>query len=124
MNNKEKLFTISEAAEQLNLINKNNGKLATHTLRFWEKQFKQIKPVILNGSRRYYSPKLLRTLLLIKNLLKDQGMTINGVKKILKKGINSLDEYETSSIKAEYLNTNIKLRSKKILNKIKKLKNY
>ena len=124
MNNKEKLFTISEAAEQLDLINKNNGKLATHTLRFWEKQFKQIKPVILNGNRRYYSYKLLRTLLLIKNLLKEQGMTINGVKKILNKRINSLDEYETSSIKAEYLNINLKSRSKKILNKIKKLKNY
>jgi|TARA_B110000211_G_scaffold232317_2_gene295766 DNA-binding transcriptional MerR regulator len=124
MNNKEKLYTISEVAEKLNLVSKKNGKLATHTLRFWEKQFKQIKPLILNGNRRYYSNKLLKTLSLIRDLLKEQGMTINGVKKILKKDINSLDEYEASSIKAEYLNNNIKLRSKEILKKLKNLKNY
>ena len=124
MNNKEKLYTISEVAEKLNLVSKKNGKLATHTLRFWEKQFKQIKPLILNGNRRYYSNKLLKTLSLIRDLLKEQGMTINGVKKILKKDINSLDEYEASSIKAEYLNNNIKLKSKEILKKLKNLKNY
>lgn len=124
MNSKEKLFTISEVAEKLNLVSKKNGKLATHTLRFWEKQFKQIKPLILNGNRRYYSNKLLKTLSLIRDLLKEQGMTINGVKKLLKKDINSLDQSEASSIKAEYLNNNIKLRSKNILKKLKNLKNY
>ena len=46
--------TISEVAEILNLVNSKNGSLSTHTLRYWEKEFKQIKPKILAGNRRYY----------------------------------------------------------------------
>ena len=44
--------SIGEVAEILNLIDKNTGKTMTHTIRFWEKQFKQIKPKILNSKRR------------------------------------------------------------------------
>ena len=50
--------TIGEVAKDLNLINPKTGKLNTHTIRFWEKEFKQIKPKILTGNRRYYN-KLL-----------------------------------------------------------------
>ena len=46
--------SISEVAEQLNLINPKTGKLSTHTLRYWEKEFKQINPKIFAGKRRYY----------------------------------------------------------------------
>ena len=53
--------TISEVAKELNLVNSKNGTLQTHTLRFWEKQFKQIKPLIMAGRRRYYSPKIFKT---------------------------------------------------------------
>ena len=38
--------SIGEVAEILNLIDKNTGKTMTHTIRFWEKQFKQIRPKI------------------------------------------------------------------------------
>ena len=78
--------TISEAAREIGLINKKNKKANTHTLRFWEKNFKQIRPKILNGNRRYYSTKDILALKLIYNLLKNQGMTINGAKKVLNSG--------------------------------------
>ena len=75
--------SIGEVAKILNLINKKNGNLNTHTIRFWEKEFKQIKPKILTGKRRYYDKNSIDILKKIKYLLKDQGMTIIGVKKLL-----------------------------------------
>ena len=55
MNSNNKTYkTIGEVAKILNLIDKKSGKLSTHTIRFWEKQFKQIKPHIFSGKRRYY----------------------------------------------------------------------
>ena len=84
-NNKdEKIYkTISEVAKELNLIDKKTGKLQTHTIRYWETQFKQIKPTIMAGRRRYYSSKNIKMLNYIKTLLKVEGFTIIGVKKIL-----------------------------------------
>ena len=117
-----KLITISELARLLNLINNKTKKPQNHILRYWEKEFKQIKPTILN-KRRYYSEKQLATINLIKFLLKDKGMTINGVKNVLKKKINSLDDYNSFSLKADYLKESIKVKSKTILEKIKKLRN-
>ena len=75
--------TISEVAKILNLKSNDKGVLPTHVIRFWETQFKQIKPKILNSNRRYYDEKTINLLKKVKFLLKDQGMTINGVKKIL-----------------------------------------
>ena len=79
-----KYKTIGEVAKILNLINKKKGSLSTHTIRFWEKEFKQIKPKIFNGKRRYYDEKSINILKKIKYLLKDKGMTLNGVKKAFK----------------------------------------
>ena len=73
--------TIGEITKELGLIDKKTGHLQTHTLRYWEKQFKQIKPKIFSGRRRYYDNETIRTLKKIKFLLKDKGLTINGVKK-------------------------------------------
>ena len=53
VNNNRTYKTISEVAKLLNLVNTKNGNLTTHTLRFWEKKFKQIKPKIFAGKRRY-----------------------------------------------------------------------
>ena len=72
-----KYKSISEVAELLNLINNSTGKPNTHTLRYWEKQFSQIKPKIFSGKRRYYDNKSINILKKIKYLLKDQGLTIN-----------------------------------------------
>ena len=117
----EKLLNISQLSKLLNLVNSKNKKPSNYILRYWEREFKQIKPSILKN-RRYYSEKQIDTIKLIKFLLKDKGMTINGVKNILKSDINSLDDYNSYSLKAEYLKENIKVKSKTILEKIKKLK--
>ena len=46
--------TIGETAKELNLIDKKTGKLQTYIIRYWESQFKQIKPNVRAGGRRYY----------------------------------------------------------------------
>ena len=116
-----KLINISQLASLLNLVNHKTKKPSNYVLRYWEKEFKEIKPIILN-KRRYYSEKQINIIKLIKFLLKDKGMTINGVKNILKSNINSLDDYNSYSLKADYLKENLKVKSKIILEKIKKLK--
>ena len=116
--------TISEAAIEIGLINEKNNKPNTHTLRFWEKNFKQIKPKIFYGNRRYYSTKDIEALKLIYNLLKKQGMTINGAKRALNSGLIKLDQNILSDIKGENLKQDLKNKAKKIkviLDKIKKI---
>ena len=115
----KKFMSISELSKKLGLINKKTGKPANHILRFWEKEFKTIKPTILNGNRRYYDQKQVDKVKYIKFLLKDKGLTIEGAKKILKIKKN-IDGYDQNNIRNDYL-TN---RSKSILDKIKKLKKY
>ena len=115
--------TISEAAKEIGLINKRNKKPSTHTLRFWEKNFKQIRPKILNGNRRYYSSKDILALKLIYNLLKNQGMTINGAKRVLNSGSIKLDQNIMSDIKGENLKQDLKNKVEKIRNILNKLKN-
>ena len=96
--------TIGEVAKDLDLINVKTGKLNTHTIRFWEREFKQIKPKIFSSRRRYYDENCINLLKKVKFLLKDQGMTINGVKKILNGGESlELDEMANNSIKADNL---------------------
>ena len=113
--------SISEVAKLLNLINNSTGKPNTHTLRYWEKQFTQIKPKIFSGKRRYYDNKSINTLKKIKYLLKDQGLTINGVKKYLNnKKLLELDHFQNSSIKGP--NINLKSKIKKISSLIKEIK--
>ena len=114
--------TIGEVAKILQLKSKKKGVLPTHTIRFWETQFKQIKPKILNANRRYYDQETINLLKKVKFLLKDQGMTINGVKKVLK-GEESLklDEMANNSIKADNLRNKLNKISN-IIKNIKKLK--
>jgi DNA-binding transcriptional MerR regulator len=114
--------TIGEVAKILQLKSKKKGVLPTHTIRFWETQFKQIKPKILNANRRYYDEGTINLLKKVKFLLKDQGMTINGVKKVLK-GEESLDldEMANNSIKADNLRNKLNKISN-IIKNIKKLK--
>jgi len=119
----EKLINISQLSKLLNLINSKTKKPSNYILRYWEKEFKQIKPMILKN-RRYYSEKQINMIKLIKFLLKDKGMTINGVKNVLKSKINTLDDYDLYSLKADYHKKNIKDKSKIILDKIKKIKKY
>ena len=112
--------TIGEVAKILNLKSNKKGVLPTHVIRFWETQFKQIRPKILNSNRRYYDEKTINLLKKVKFLLKEQGMTINGVKKILNNEDSlKLDEIADKSIRTE----NLKNKLLKISNKLKELKN-
>ena len=112
--------TIGEVAKILNLKSNNKGVLPTHVIRFWETQFKQIKPKILNSNRRYYDEKTINLLKKVKFLLKDQGTTIIGVKKILNNEDSlKLDEIADKSIRTE----NLKIKLLNISNKLKELKN-
>ena len=114
--------TISEVVKILGLKSKKGQSLPTHTLRYWEKEFKQIKPKILNGNRRYYDDKNIKVLQKVHFLLKEQGMTINGVKKILNsKEPLKLDEMTNHSIKANNLINKLKNISN-IIKDLKKIK--
>ena len=113
--------TIGEVGKTLNLINPRNGKLNTHTIRFWEKEFKQIKPKIFAGKRRYYDEKTILTLKKIKFLLKDKGLTISGVKKFLiNESSFELDENSNTSINTK--KRNLKSKIEKISSLVKEIK--
>ena len=112
--------TIGEVAKILKFKTNNKGILPTHIIRFWETQFKQIKPKFLNSNRRYYDEKTVNLLKKVKFLLKDQGMTINGVKKLLNSNSsNNLDEISNKTIRAD----NLRNKINNISNIVKQLKN-
>ena len=119
--------TIGQVAKELDLVDKKTGHFQTHTLRYWETQFKQIKPSIKAGGRRYYSKKDFEILKLIKFLLREKGLTINGVKKVLNcTNIESIDEDVSLGLYKPNLKNNdlIKNKIKKIYEMIKELKKY
>jgi len=130
INKSEKSYkTIGEVAKQLNLIDKKTGQLQTHTIRYWETQFKQIKPTIMAGRRRYYSNKNIKILIFIKSLLKEKGLTINGVKKLLEgKNLESIDDtvnfgvYKPTNKSTKIIKDKLKNISK-IIKDLKKIKN-
>ena len=117
-----KYIKISDLAKILNLRSAKNDKLQNYTLRFWEREFRQIKPKMINN-QRYYSPDQIELVKLIHFLLK-KGMTINGAKSILNSQINKLDDYKSDGLKADYHKKNIKDKTSKILEKIRNLKKY
>ena len=117
-----KLVNISELAKIIGLLDKKTKKPLTHTIRFWETKFTQIKPTILTGKRRYYSKKQVDLFKLIYYLLKEQKLTIEGAKMLIKKRINNLDDFHSSSITDEYFREELKKKTNKLLLKIKRLK--
>ena len=120
MNENKKIYkSIGEVAKILNLVNKKNGKLSTHTIRFWEKEFKQIKPFIFSGKRRYYDDNTILILKKIQFLLKNKGMTVKGVKIELQNNDSELDEFDNKTINTK----NIKTKLNRISNIIKSIKN-
>ena len=119
----KKFLNISEVSKILELVNKSNNKPLNHILRYWEKEFYQIKPRKIN-KKRYYSSEQIEVLKKIKFLLKNKGMTISGAKKILNNNTNKLDGDDIHSLRKDYYKHNLKTKTKNILNKIKKIKNY
>ena len=108
--------TIGEVAEILELDSVGSKK-NTHTIRYWESEFKQIKPIIIN-KRRHYDDKNIDVLMKIKFLLKDKGMTISGAKKQLNEDLFDVDANENKTINA----LNLKHKLNKINKLIKELK--
>ncbi len=119
----EKLLTISQLCKILNLEDPKKKKPLNYILRFWEREFKQIKPKKINN-RRYYSQAQVEIIKEIKFLLKTKGMTIAGAKNALNLKINKLDDANSDSLKAQYRKNNLKEKSNKILEKINNLKRY
>ena len=121
--------TIGEAAKEIGLIDKKTGLLQTHTIRYWETQFRQIKPTIKAGGRRYYSARDIKVINYIKFLLKEKGLTINGVKKILNDNKSqTIDDYVNLGLYNQNSNSTKIIKDKiktisKIIKDIKKLKN-
>ena len=72
----KKYFSISEVSKLCNI--------KAHTLRFWEKEFDDLKPITRKGSRRYYQENDIQLITQIHRLLYEEGMTIAGAKKSLK----------------------------------------
>ena len=118
-----KLVNISQLSKSLDLVDPVTKKPLNHILRYWEKEFKEIKPKKINN-RRYYSSEQIKFIKMIKFLLKNKGMTISGVKKLISLKTNKLDDDHFISLKADYYKNIIKLKSKTILNKIQKIKSY
>ena len=118
-----KLYNISELSKILNLIDPKTKKPQNHILRYWEKEFRVIKPKKINN-RRYYSLKQVEKAKTIKFLLKNQGMTISGVKSLLNLNTNYLDDDKSHSLKADYYKKILKDKSINLLEKIKKIKGY
>ena len=116
-----RLINISELTKLLNIDQDKNKKTSNHTLRYWEKEFYQIKPKIIK-KRRYYDTNQIEIIKMIKFLLKDKELTIKGVKKVLNSNFKQLDDYKTYGLKADYYKDKIKIKSKEVLERLKKLK--
>jgi len=119
----KKFYKISELSKELNLVDPKTKKPLNHVIRYWESEFKEIKPKKINNIR-YYSVDQIEIIKKIKFLLKKKGMTILGVKKLLDKNINELDVNNNISLKTNYYKNSIRVKSKEILKKFNKLKSY
>ena len=117
------LLDITELSRMLNLVDEKSGKPLNHILRYWEKEFKDIKPTFLSGKRRYYNKKQVEKIKFIKFLLKDKGLTIKGVKMFLKEEKN-IDGSLKNTIEKDYFKSKLKDKSKNLLKKLKDLKKY
>ncbi len=119
----KKFLSISELSNLLGLINKKNKKPLNHILRYWEKEFHQMKPKVINR-RRYYPENQVETAKLIKFLIKDRGLTIKGTKNFLKNNTNKLDDDNLDSLNTIYFKKKLKDKSKLILEKINRIKKH
>ena len=119
----KKLLTISELSKSLNLVDNKTNKPLNYILRFWEKEFKEIKPKKIN-KRRYYTQQQVELIKMIKFLLKNEGITISGVKKILNTNINKLDDTNKHSLRTQYYKRHVKTKTKSILEKLNRIKSY
>ena len=119
----KKFYNISEVSKILNLVNPTTNKPLNYILRYWEKQFKAIKPKKINN-RRYYSSEQVEIIKMIKFLLKNKGMTISGVKSTININTKKLDGDNIYSLQADYYKKVLKTKSKLLIEKINNIKRY
>ncbi|WP_277183421.1 MerR family transcriptional regulator [Caballeronia sp. BR00000012568055] len=83
----KRYFTIGEVSELCGV--------KPHVLRYWEQEFTQLRPVKRRGNRRYYQHHEVLLIRRIRELLYEQGFTINGARNRLdSQGRASADEAE------------------------------
>src|ERR1700688_2239682 len=68
----KRYFTIGEVSDLC--------AVKPHVLRYWEQEFTQLKPVKRRGNRRYYQHHEVLLIRRIRDLLYEQGFTINGAR--------------------------------------------
>ena len=99
----KKYFSITEVSQICNV--------KSHTLRFWEKEFEELKPLTRKGNRRHYQKKDIELIKKIQSLLYDDGMTISGVKK----NLNFMDKSQNENPRSKKILEELEL----LLDKIK-----
>jgi DNA-binding transcriptional MerR regulator len=119
----DKLIKISELSRILNNIDPKTKKPLNYILRYWEKEFKEIKPKKINN-QRYYDTEQVQIIKMINFLLKNRGMTISGVKNLLSSNTKKLDDLYDHGLKSSSYKNFIRLKSKELLKKINKIKIY
>jgi len=80
----KRYFTIGEVSELCGV--------KPHVLRYWEQEFTQLKPVKRRGNRRYYQHHEVLLIRRIRDLLYEQGFTINGARNRLSGGAHAHDD--------------------------------
>ncbi len=108
---KKYYYTIGEVCNLLDL--------KPHVIRYWESEFRQLKPSRTKGRNRRYSPQQIETLKIIKDLLYIQKFTIKGVKKKLSQ-IKSNEKYNTP-IKVKAINEELRNELICCLTELKKI---
>jgi DNA-binding transcriptional MerR regulator len=105
-------YTIGEVSEMFNVN--------TSLIRFWEKEFEMIKPKKNKKGNRLFTPEDLDNFKVIYNLVKEQGLTLEGAKKYLKEN-KKVIKHEVKVEKDQF--EEIKTKLKGIKNKLEDLKN-
>ena len=77
----KRYFTIGEASKIC--------RIKPHVLRYWEQEFKELEPIKRKGNRRYYQQRDILLVLQIRDLLQNQGYTIDGAKNMINKPLNT-----------------------------------
>jgi len=85
----KRYFTIGEVSELCGV--------KPHVLRYWEQEFTQLKPVKRRGNRRYYQHHEVLLIRRIRELLYEEGFTINGARNRLDNALHENDKPERTA---------------------------
>ena len=73
-------------------------QVAPHVLRYWEKEFPQLGPIKRRGNRRCYEQRDVLLITRINSLLKEQGLTIAGAKRVLDGDNGKQDQAQSKAL--------------------------